>query len=553
VARVKVTAYTAITNVAPGDLLVVVDVNDDTMAATGTTKKMTLAQLLAAGTTGAPGDASVQVATDAFVAAAVALETARAEAAEALAVTSAGDISGTTNPQVVSTHLAVTTVAAATVTQNLDPTSGRVFAVTQTGNCAFSFNGESLASSGTAYTITLYLWMNATGGWTTTFPTSVTWLGGIVPALNTASGALNVLVFETINGGVTWYGALITEAPSLPLSVPNGGTGVATLPAFQVLLGNGTGVVQAVAGVGTTGYVLTSNGAGEAPTFQQATGGSGGGTSVGMFGDGSDGTATLDGTATVAWASKSGSTYTMTRDAYLTSLTINTSVQLNTVNFKIFCTGTVTVTGTLASNGLNATSATGAAAQSGSTIDGNSAGSGTITGAGGTGGSSGTRFGTGTGSGGGAGSTGTAGPGGGAQRTTVSPFRIPFLILTGYTIWQNTAYPVGGACGGGGGGGDGTYAGGGGGAGGGILCVFAHAVVNNGVMEALGGNGFTPVNGNCGGGGGGGGGVVLAYTLAAWTGTGTTSAAGGTQGSGVGTGAAGTAGTAGTVLNVILQ
>lgn len=35
----------------------------------------------------------------------------------------------------------------------------------------------------------------------------------------------------------------------------------------------------------------------------------------GLFGDGSDGSATLDGAATVSWASRSGSTYTLTLTA----------------------------------------------------------------------------------------------------------------------------------------------------------------------------------------------------------------------------------------------
>lgn len=42
----KITALTANTSVAPGDLLVVVDVDDTTMAATGTDKKLTCTQLL---------------------------------------------------------------------------------------------------------------------------------------------------------------------------------------------------------------------------------------------------------------------------------------------------------------------------------------------------------------------------------------------------------------------------------------------------------------------------------------------------------------------------
>lgn len=55
------------------------------------------------------------------------------------------------------------------------------------------------------------------------------------------------------------------------LPVARGGTGNVTLTANRVLLGNGTSAV-AVAGAGTSGQVLTSNGA-SAPTFQDATAG----------------------------------------------------------------------------------------------------------------------------------------------------------------------------------------------------------------------------------------------------------------------------------------
>ena len=51
------------------------------------------------------------------------------------------------------------------------------------------------------------------------------------------------------------------------VDVPAGGTGVATLADGGVLVGNGTGVAQATA-VGTADHVLTSNGAGSDPTFQ---------------------------------------------------------------------------------------------------------------------------------------------------------------------------------------------------------------------------------------------------------------------------------------------
>lgn len=55
------------------------------------------------------------------------------------------------------------------------------------------------------------------------------------------------------------------------LSVADGGTGVSTLTSNAILLGNGSSSIATVASLGTSGQVLTSNGAGSAPTFQTLT------------------------------------------------------------------------------------------------------------------------------------------------------------------------------------------------------------------------------------------------------------------------------------------
>lgn len=57
---------------------------------------------------------------------------------------------------------------------------------------------------------------------------------------------------------------------TLPLPVSDGGTGTSSATAYAVLCGGttSTGAHQSIAGVGTSGQVLTSNGAGALPTFQ---------------------------------------------------------------------------------------------------------------------------------------------------------------------------------------------------------------------------------------------------------------------------------------------
>lgn len=63
------------------------------------------------------------------------------------------------------------------------------------------------------------------------------------------------------------------------VTVPQGGTGLTSLTAYAVLAGGttSTGNVQQVSGVGTSGQVLTSNGAGALPTWQAAASGTIGG------------------------------------------------------------------------------------------------------------------------------------------------------------------------------------------------------------------------------------------------------------------------------------
>lgn len=65
-----------------------------------------------------------------------------------------------------------------------------------------------------------------------------------------------------------------------PLTVANGGCGTTSLTAYAVLTGGTTATnpCQSVSGVGTSGQVLTSNGAGALPTWQTAAAGGGSGT-----------------------------------------------------------------------------------------------------------------------------------------------------------------------------------------------------------------------------------------------------------------------------------
>ncbi len=79
--------------------------------------------------------------------------------------------------------------------------------------------------------------------------------------------------YITISGQTITRGAVDLAADVTgTLPVGNGGTGATTFTDAGVLIGNGSGAVQ-VTGAGTSGQVLTSNGAGVDPTFEDATGG----------------------------------------------------------------------------------------------------------------------------------------------------------------------------------------------------------------------------------------------------------------------------------------
>lgn len=88
----------------------------------------------------------------------------------------------------------------------------------------------------------------------------------------TGSGALVFATSPTLVTPAlgTPSSGVLTNCTGLP--VAGGGTGVASFTAYAVICGGttSTGALQSIASVGTSGQVLTSNGAGALPTFQAA-------------------------------------------------------------------------------------------------------------------------------------------------------------------------------------------------------------------------------------------------------------------------------------------
>lgn len=103
----------------------------------------------------------------------------------------------------------------------------------------------------------------------TTVITNGTWNGGTIP---TAYGGTGLTTFTAANSALYSTSASALAAGTLPVAA--GGTGATSATAYAVLCGGttSTGAYQSIAGVGSSGQVLTSNGAGALPTFQAAAG-----------------------------------------------------------------------------------------------------------------------------------------------------------------------------------------------------------------------------------------------------------------------------------------
>jgi hypothetical protein len=279
---------------------------------------------------------------------------------------------------------------------------------------------------------------------------------------------------------------------------------------------------------------------------------------IGTFGGSGSYTMRVDNLASrplMPGTTRSGATYTLTRDVYFTDLTVNSGVTVKANGYRLYCRGKLSGAGTISHNGAAGSGVTG----------GTGAGDGSVKGGWGSGGAGGngaangaaslTAPGLGHGGSGGGGGAGTSFTGGASTGPTTPDGGVRRALpeLINPFVWRTSgspgAAPIGGGGAGGGGGGATGGTGGGGGGAGGVLIIVAHVIAGTVALQAKGGDGAAATTNGGGGGGGGGGAIHLLYAdKSGWTGT--TDVSGGAAGAKNGTGTIGTAGSAGNVIQL---
>lgn len=462
------------------------------------------------------------------------------------AVTTSGTVTATLKTQAGNTVLGNFTGSAAA------PTFGTV-TVAAGGTGVTSFGGNSLVVT------------NVTGGLTTQFPpsngvmygqsgvpfaTTATVQGGVLigllggaPGFCTFGSAGQALVVGVGGTGIPGFGTTL---------VAGGGSGLSTITAHGVMVGEGTSAVAPTA-AGTAGQVLTGNGATSDPTFQSGA--------YFFGGSGSDGATTVA-TGTVAARSYNATTFTTTAsDTWQCAKCIISTTGAFTMANNSTIETDASLTGPTGYGLANAGGTAGGIGLAGGNGYGPAGGGGSAgslaTGAGGGGGAAGSGGASGTvtasagygglvgsnqqfcnldGSGGGGGEGGTGGTGGSGGGGSA---HMIFISAGGFVAGSSTdqifANGANGA--------NDTTAGGGGGGGGAGSVEIYNGVGNMPVMtiQCEGGSGGTSSSAavNSGGGGGGFIGGQSAGTVTSIA-TGITGGSGGTGGTG--TGVAGQAG-----------
>lgn len=194
----------------------------------------------------------------------------------------------------IATPSTTTTIPASDITGTLPIAKGGTNSATALSGSSIMISDGSKIIQGAAGTTSTLLHGNAAGAPTYGAVALASEVSGDLPFANLTQGSALSVLGVTGNatadnasiaagsdkqvlrrsGTAVAFGAVdLTSSAAVTgaLTVPNGGTGDATLTSHGVLIGAGTSAVAATS-AGTSGHVLTSNGASADPTFQASGG-----------------------------------------------------------------------------------------------------------------------------------------------------------------------------------------------------------------------------------------------------------------------------------------
>jgi len=88
--------------------------------------------------------------------------------------------------------------------KTIDLANGNVQKLTLTANCTITLTSPA---TGAFRSLLLYVFQDATGSRTITWPGSVKWGTAGAPVLSTGANKMDKILLDTVDGGTTWYGA----------------------------------------------------------------------------------------------------------------------------------------------------------------------------------------------------------------------------------------------------------------------------------------------------------------------------------------------------------
>jgi hypothetical protein len=448
--------------------------------------------------------------------------------------TAGGDLSGTTTSQTV------IRINGTTITTG--GSTGQILQMTGAGAAGYAAVNLALAASITGVLPIVnqanQTMSGAVGGNTGASTINLTGNAAITGVLPSANQAAQIMggavggttatstISLTANASITGVLPTANQASQTMGGDVSGTTASATVTKLQ-----GNAVKSGALGATQDGYVLTWVNANSDWEAKTSSGFAPLVTGLGVYGDGSDGSATCDGSATVAGMTRAGSIYTLTRDVYFVNLTVNAGVTIMGAGWRLFVNGTLAMNGHFSVDGGLGNVSVDGAGGGGSTSTRLNGGSDGLPG-----GTTGV-----TNSFGGSGGNSSLPTSGGITSQPAAGFGTPrdlFSAINGALISGNNALvSLNGGTGGAG------FGGASGGGGGGVAVVASNTLIGSGQITANGGAGIN--NGSGSFSGGGGGGYIALVTRIKTTWTGTTTANGGAAG-----GAGATAGTAGLIITI---